>query len=99
MAILRMGSLRVAQGKNFEALAELTPIKGKLTQAIPGPIGVLRDASLKALMGKAQSGIAKEPADFALAEANLLEAHANNIKTRGPAHADTRDCTKLLVEF
>jgi tetratricopeptide (TPR) repeat protein len=36
---------------------------------------------------------------FAPAEANLLEAHAIYAKTRGPTHADSRNCTRLLVEF
>ena len=36
---------------------------------------------------------------FAAAEANLLEAHAIFIKTRGESHADTRDCTQRLVDL
>lgn len=36
---------------------------------------------------------------YSAAEANLLEAQGIYLKTRGPTHADTRNNTRVLVEF
>jgi eukaryotic-like serine/threonine-protein kinase len=99
VAILRMASLRVAQGENAEAVALLTPLDGKVTKAIPGTTGVLRQASLLGLLGKARGGLAKQPADFAVAEANLLEAHATFTKLRGEKDKETREWAQGLVDF
>lgn len=98
-AILRMATLRVAQGKYPEAIALLTPIKDKIQVAIPGTVGVLRYASLLGLLGKAQTGLAKQPADFTPAEANLLEAHSTFAKNRGDRDKETRDWVQGLIEL
>jgi tetratricopeptide (TPR) repeat protein len=98
-AILRMGSLRVAQGKYSEALAVLTPIEGKVLKIIPGNMGVLRNASLKGLLGKARMGLAKEAAEFELAEASLLEAQSVFAKIRGEKDIETREWTRGLADL
>ena len=40
-----------------------------------------------------------DPADFATAEANLLEAHANFVQAPGPFPKDTRDSVQALVDI
>jgi tetratricopeptide (TPR) repeat protein len=98
-AVLRIGSLRVAQGKYSEALAVLTPVDGKVLKIIPGSTGVLRNASLKGLLGKARMGLAKEPAEFKLAEASLLEAQGVFAKNRGDKDIETREWTRALADL
>ena len=98
-AILRMASLRVAQGRYAEAVALLTPIDGTVGKAIPGMTGVLRQASLLGLLGKARGALAKQSAEFAVAEANLLEAHATFAKLRGERDKETREWAQGLVDF
>jgi tetratricopeptide (TPR) repeat protein len=98
-AILRMGSLRVAQGKYSDALAVLTPIEGKVVKIIPGSVGVLRNASLKGLLGKARMGLAKEPAEFKLAETNLIEAQSIFAKVRGDKDIETREWARGLMDL
>jgi tetratricopeptide (TPR) repeat protein len=98
-AILRMGSLRVAQGKYSEALAVLTPVEGKVLKIIPGNVGVLRNASLQGLLGRARTGLAKEPAEFKRAEANLLEAQSVFAKLRGDKDIETREWTRGLADL
>jgi tetratricopeptide (TPR) repeat protein len=98
-AILRMGSLRVAQRKYAEALSLLAPIEGKIRKIIPGMMGMLRDASLKGLLGKARMGLAKEPAEFKLPEANLLEAQSVFAKNRGDKDIETREWVRGLADL
>jgi tetratricopeptide (TPR) repeat protein len=98
-AILRMGSLRVAQGKNYEALAVLTPVEGKFLKIIPGGVGVLRNASLQGLLGKARMGLTKEPTEFKRAEANLLEAQSVFAKLRGDKDMETGEWTRGLADL
>ena len=50
-------------------------------------------------LGKARVGLASDPADFAAAEANLIEAYANLVKAPGPFPKDTRDCVQALADF
>ena len=98
-AVMRMASLRVAQGNYTEVVALLTPIDGKLQKAIPGTTGVLRQASLRGLLGKARAGLAKQPADYGAAEADLLEAQAVFFKTRGEKDKETREWAQALADF
>src|SRR5262245_52916417 len=42
---------------------------------LPGMNGTLRNASLIGTIGKCRGAMSKEPAEFAAAEANLLESH------------------------
>jgi eukaryotic-like serine/threonine-protein kinase len=97
-SIVSMGELRVAQGRNAEAVAVLVPIEDKL-RAASADSNTFRVARLLTNLGKARAGLAKDHADFALAEANLLEAHRIYVKTPGPIPRDTRDCTQALADF
>ena len=99
LAILRMGSLRLAQGKNAETLALLGPLENKLPKAFPGPVGLLRQASLQGIFGKARTALAKTSADYTVAESNLLEAQAVFSKMRGQNDIETREWTKALVDL
>jgi tetratricopeptide (TPR) repeat protein len=98
-AVLRIGSLRVAQRKYAEALAVLTPVDGKVTKAMPGTIGVLRNASLVGMIGKCRGKLAKDPAEFAAAEAKLVESQGVFAKNRGDMDVETRKATQDLIEF
>src|SRR5262249_39668894 len=98
-AILRMASLRVAQGKHDEAGALLTPIQDKVPQVVPGTTALLRQAAPRGLLGKARAGLASQPADYAAAEADLLEAHAVFAKRRGEEDKETRDWVQGLVDL
>jgi tetratricopeptide (TPR) repeat protein len=98
-AVLRMGSLLVAQGKHTEAIELLAPLQGKVTAAIPGQLGLLRSAYLVGMLGKSRAALAKQPAEFAAAEANLLEARGVFASNQGEKDKETRDWTKALVDF
>lgn len=98
-AIMRLGTLRVAQGKFADAIALLTPIEDKVPKAFTGMTGTLRFASVRGLLGKSRAGLAKQPAEFAAAEANLIEAQATFAKTRGDKDKETREWTQALVDL
>jgi hypothetical protein len=97
-SVILMGGLRVAQGNHAEALTLLAPIEGDARKVFTGG-NAYKLASLLMNLGKARAGVAKDPADFAAAEAYLLEAHANFVKAPGPFPEDTRDCTQALADF
>jgi tetratricopeptide (TPR) repeat protein len=98
-AVLLMGSLRVAQERYSDALAVLAPAEGKVTKAMPGLTGVLRNASLIGMIGKCRAKLAKGPADFAAAEGNLLESQSTFAKLRGDKDLETRKATQDLIDF
>jgi len=98
-AVLRMAMLRVAQGKHEEALALLTPIDGKIEEVIPGTTGVLRQASLRGLMGRARLGLAATSGDYLAAEADLLAARAAFADLRGEKDKETREWTVALADL
>jgi serine/threonine protein kinase len=98
-AILRMGSLHVARKQYADAMTLLVPMRDKVRKAIPGNTGMLRHASLLGLLGNAGTGLAKTTADFAAAEANLLEARSVFAKLRGEQDKETRDWTQGLVDL
>jgi eukaryotic-like serine/threonine-protein kinase len=99
LAILRMANLRSVQSKHAEVIKLLTPIDGKVAKAFPGVIGVLRNASMIGLLGKARAGLAKQPAEFVTAENNLLEAQATFAKNLGDMDKETREWTQAVVDF
>jgi tetratricopeptide (TPR) repeat protein len=93
-----LGGLRVAQGNHADALTLLVPIEDKARELFTGG-NAYELASLLMNLGKARAGLARDPADFAAAEASLLEAHADLVKAPGPFPKDTRDCTQALADF
>lgn len=98
VSITRMGGFRVAQNKHAEALTLLEPIEGDARKVFTGG-NAYKLAILLMNLGKARAGLAKTGADFAAAEANLLEAHAHFVKAPGPFPQDTRSCTQALADF
>jgi hypothetical protein len=61
--------------------------------------GLLRNASLVGLIGKCRAKMAKTPAEFAAAEANLLESRSVFAKNRGDNDVETRRATQDLLDF
>jgi hypothetical protein len=98
VSVILMAGLRVAQGNHTDALRLLAPIEAKTREVFTGG-NAYQLASLLMNLGKARAGPANNPADFAAAEANLLEAHAIFVKAPGPFRKDTRDCTQALADF
>jgi serine/threonine protein kinase/Tfp pilus assembly protein PilF len=99
IATLRMATLRVAQGNHEAALAILTPMDGKISQAFPVNVGPLRQASLSGLMGKSRLALAKEDADYQLAEKSLLEAQSIFSKSRGDKDKETVEWITALADL
>ena len=64
-------------------------------KAATNPVGERDLASLLTRLGKARASLKQ----FAAAEANLLEAYALGVKSRGAGHEDTRGCAKAIVDL
>jgi tetratricopeptide (TPR) repeat protein len=96
-AINRLGSLMASQGNASEALALLAPAEARMRAAFPGK-NMHHVAELLEAMGKARVALSKAPADFTVAEANLLEANDIFSKTRGPTSKAARNSAKTLSE-
>jgi serine/threonine protein kinase/Tfp pilus assembly protein PilF len=99
LAALRLASALARQGKNAETVALLIPIEGKVLKAFPGDVAQVRRASMLGSLGKARAGLAKQPADFATAEANLLEARSVVVKIRGENDPEVRDWTQTIANL
>ncbi len=93
-----LGGLLLEQKKVAETVALLGPIEGEYRKAF---IGSSPDqlAGFLMTLGRAHAELAKDPADFAVAEANLLEAHTIISKRPGGLSADAMDCGKAIVEL
>ena len=76
----------------------LAPIEDKVRKAFTDS-HAYRVSRLLTNLGKARARLAKSRADFALAEANLLEAHAIYVRTPAPDQKETRGCTQALADF
>ena len=88
LAVISMGDLRVRQGQFAETIELLAPIEDAAREKFTA--GNARNlARLLRNLGTARAARATGPADFALAERNLLEAHAT--LSRGPRHAAQGD--------
>lgn len=98
ISINNLGGLLLAQGKLAEVMTLLAPVEPAARKAFTGPIP-RRLATPLMNLGKARAGLAKNPTDFATAEANLLEAHSIYLKAPGPTPTDARDCTQALADL
>ena len=98
-AVLRMATLRAAQGNHTEVLDLLVPVEDQVKKAFPGGLGILRHAALLGLVGKARAGLAKDAAEFARAETDLLEAHGVFAKTRGERDKETREWAQAVADL
>jgi tetratricopeptide (TPR) repeat protein len=92
--------LHLAQSKDREALDLAEPFEPAARKAFSGG-NAPRLATFLTLLGRARVGVGYDRARFALAEANLLEAHAIFLaaKNRGPSHKDTLECVKALADL
>jgi eukaryotic-like serine/threonine-protein kinase len=97
-SVIALGGLRVDQGKPTEAVTLLAALESKARQTfLSGHTYIV--ARVLTLLGVARAGLAKNPAAFAAAEGNLLEAHGIYRKTPGPMPKGPRDCKQALVDF
>jgi serine/threonine protein kinase len=89
-----MGAVDVAQGRYADAVALLAPAEAASRKAFRGD-----DAPRVALflmhLGQARTGTG----DFAAAERDLIEAQPILVKTTGPAHHSSSECTQSLVDL
>jgi tetratricopeptide (TPR) repeat protein len=99
-SINNMGVLLQSQGKDREVLDLAEPFEPAARKAFSGG-NAPRLAKVLTLLGRARVGVGYDRARFALAEANLLEAHAIFLaaKNRGPSHKDTLKCMQTLVDL
>jgi hypothetical protein len=95
--VIRLGNLLATRGKAAEALALLAPIEPRARETFTGT-RAHRVARLLLGLGKARIALARTPADFDAATANLVESRDLYVKTRGPDHRDTRASTQALAD-
>jgi hypothetical protein len=93
-AIASLASVFVAEKRYHEAIELLAPAENAARKVftVPNPRMV---AFVLMNLGKARTGMR----DFPAAEAELLEAQPLFVKSRGPAHKDTVNCTQAIVDF
>jgi hypothetical protein len=94
---IRLGNLLATRGNATEALALLTPIEAQVRKTFTGA-AAHRVARLLLGLGKARIALAKTPADFDAATANLVESREIYVTTRGPDHRETRASTQTLAD-
>jgi non-specific serine/threonine protein kinase/serine/threonine-protein kinase len=97
-SIASMAALLIEQGNHAEAAVLLVPAEDAVRQTFTGG-NTPRLAGFLVALGQARAGLDFEPKRFALAEANLIEAHSILVEARGATHKDTRACEQGLVEL
>jgi eukaryotic-like serine/threonine-protein kinase len=98
MTTALLGRLLLKQKKEAEAVALLTPIEGDIRKAFTESTAN-QLAGLLMTLGRARAALATAPADFALAEANLLEAHGSFSKNPGGRSANAAACAQAIVDL
>jgi tetratricopeptide (TPR) repeat protein len=93
-----LGGVLFEQGKHQEAIALLTPIESATRERLTGS-NIYRLATLLTALGSARVGLGYDAERFALAEANLLEAHSIFVDSRGEEDEETMGCTKALADL
>jgi len=91
-SVITLGSVLLAAGRHKETLDLLLPAQPAARDAFPDA-RAHRLAALLVLVGKARHGLG----ELAAAETELQQAHALLVRTRGEAHAETRDCARALA--
>jgi tetratricopeptide (TPR) repeat protein len=93
-----LGSVYVGRGKNAEAVALLVPLEDLARETFTGS-----KASYYALiarnLGIAEARLAGSPAEFAAAEAALLEAYDVVVELRSEAHKAAREAARALADL
>jgi tetratricopeptide (TPR) repeat protein len=99
-SVCLMARLSLAENKPREALDLITPFEPAARKVFTGG-SAQRLADFLTALGRARIAIGFDPEQFALAEANLLEAYAilAAAKDRGAAHKDTIECAQALVDL
>ena len=95
-----MVRLKLDQNKIREALDLIAPYEPAARKTFTGD-NARRLADFLTGFGRARVGVGYDAERFALAEANLLEAHPIYLaaKDRGQAHKDTLECVQALVDL
>jgi serine/threonine protein kinase/Tfp pilus assembly protein PilF len=95
-----LGILLGKLGRYEEVIDLLVPVEAAARQQFPSA-SVQRLADILITLGRARIGLGYDAQRFALAEANLLEAHPIYLaaKDRGPTHKDTLECVQGLVDL
>lgn len=93
-----VGGVLVGEKNWTEAESLLSSTEPKVRKAFPGG-NAHRLASLLTDLGTTRAALAKEPAAFAMAESNLLEAHAIYTRVPGPSPKGMRACLRAIAEF
>ena len=95
-----MVRLKLDQDQFREALDLVAPYEPAARKAFTGG-NAPRLADFLTAFGRARAGVGFDAERFALAEANLLEAHPIYLaaKDRGPTHKDTLECVRALVDL
>jgi len=95
-----MGGLLADRGMHPEAFELVEPAESEARKAFIE--GNQRDLGLfLTALARARIGLGYDPDRFALAQNNLLEAHAIYFAApdRGPSHKDTLECVQALVDL
>jgi tetratricopeptide (TPR) repeat protein len=95
---INLGRALVAQGKAAETIALLAPCE-VAARKLFADVNADHLALLLLNLGKARAALAKKPADFARAEASLMEAHGLFVKRPGRARRYPRDCVQALADI
>ncbi len=95
-----VGALLRAQYKHQEAIDLLAPAEPRARAAFTGG-NARRLANFLAALGRARVGLGYDAERFALAESNLLDAHAIYLAAKGfgSKHKDTLECVRGLVDL
>ena len=90
----------LAQGRAGESLELLAPLEPAARNEFTGQ-SPERLARLLTVLGRSRTGVGFDAERFALAEANLLEAHPILVASVnvGPRHPDTLECVQALVDL
>jgi len=93
-----LAAVLVRQSKHTDALALLDPMEPVVREKFASTQPVRMAAALR-IAGCARVGLGYDSERFALAEANLLEAHPIFVQVRGQAHKDTLECVQGLIDL
>lgn len=96
--VIKLGGLLRAQNKHAEAVETLAAIEESTRRSVAGG-NVTPLTTLLLALGRSRVDLGFDVDRFALAEADLREAHGLLAAARGPAHKDTLGCAKSLAEL
>ncbi len=98
ISVIAQGELRVAQSRFAEAVTVLIPVDAPAKLAFTGS-NATHYANLLKNLGAARAAQAKNPAEFAAAEGNLLQSHNLYLNSRGALHKDMLGSIQCLIDL